>query len=103
VLVGGGARSDAVRQIVPAVLGLPVAVPAEGEWVAVGAARQAAWASSGSESPPAWPVAMHSVQDARLAPLVHEQYAAVRELTATVDQVRASMLPVGIPSDVETE
>ncbi|MGH3746200.1 MAG: FGGY family carbohydrate kinase, partial [Micromonosporaceae bacterium] len=43
-LVGGGARSAALRAIAPAILGRPVAVPEPGEHVADGAARQAAWA-----------------------------------------------------------
>ncbi|MFE1666094.1 xylulokinase [Microbacterium sp. P02] len=42
LLVGGGAQSEAVRRIAPLVLGLPVDVPAPGEYVALGAARQAA-------------------------------------------------------------
>ena len=42
LLIGGGAQSDAVRTIAPAVLGMPVEVPAPGEYVALGAARQAA-------------------------------------------------------------
>lgn len=42
LLVGGGAQSDAVRRIAPLVLGLPVDVPEPGEYVALGAARQAA-------------------------------------------------------------
>ncbi|MHC2998594.1 xylulokinase [Microbacterium sp. HJ5] len=42
LLVGGGAQSEAVRAIAPLVLGLPVEVPAPGEYVALGAARQAA-------------------------------------------------------------
>lgn len=42
LLIGGGAQSEAVRAIAPAVLGIPVEVPAPGEYVAIGAARQAA-------------------------------------------------------------
>lgn len=42
LLVGGGAQSEAVREIAPLVLGLPVEVPEPGEYVALGAARQAA-------------------------------------------------------------
>jgi xylulokinase len=42
LLIGGGAQSEAVRQIAPLVLGIPVEVPAPGEYVALGAARQAA-------------------------------------------------------------
>ncbi|MDT0158120.1 xylulokinase [Microbacterium sp. ARD32] len=52
LLIGGGAQSEAVRRIAPAVLGIPVEVPAPAEYVALGAAAQAAWALSGSR--PAW-------------------------------------------------
>ncbi|MBP6997238.1 MAG: xylulokinase [Phycicoccus sp.] len=42
LLIGGGARSEAVQRIAPDVFGLDVSVPAAGEYVALGAARQAA-------------------------------------------------------------
>lgn len=42
LLIGGGAQSEAVRRIAPGILGLPVVVPEPGEYVALGAARQAA-------------------------------------------------------------
>ncbi|MBK0419058.1 xylulokinase [Leucobacter sp. CSA1] len=42
LLIGGGAQSEAVRRIAPEILGLPVEVPTPGEYVALGAARQAA-------------------------------------------------------------
>ncbi len=54
MLVGGGARSEAVRRLAPAVLGCPVVVPEPGEYVADGAARQAAWVLSGADRPPEW-------------------------------------------------
>lgn len=52
VLIGGGARSEAVRRIAPAVWGLDVDVSATAEVVADGAARQAAWVLSGTPDPP---------------------------------------------------
>ncbi|MBT2483643.1 MULTISPECIES: xylulokinase [unclassified Microbacterium] len=42
LLIGGGAQSPAVRTIAPEVFGIPVEVPAAEEYVALGAARQAA-------------------------------------------------------------
>nr|WP_274636567.1 FGGY family carbohydrate kinase [Microbacterium bovistercoris] len=42
LLIGGGAQSAAVRAIAPAVLGVDVEVPEPAEYVALGAARQAA-------------------------------------------------------------
>jgi xylulokinase len=53
-LIGGGARSRAVRELAPQILGVPVDVPEPAEYVARGAARQAAWALAGTEGPPAW-------------------------------------------------
>jgi xylulokinase len=47
ILVGGGARSEAVQQAAAAIFGLPVLVPEPGEYVADGAARQAAGALLG--------------------------------------------------------
>lgn len=82
LLVGGGARSEAVRRIAPSVLGVPVTVPAPGEYVADGAARQAAWVLSGAGEPPHWPVVGAEVYEADPVPAVRERYAEVRELTA---------------------
>lgn len=42
LLIGGGAQSAAVREVAPRVFGIPVEVPAPGEYVALGAASQAA-------------------------------------------------------------
>ncbi|SDN40407.1 xylulokinase [Geodermatophilus siccatus] len=81
-LVGGGARSEAVRRIAPAVLGVPVLVPPPGEYVADGAARQAAWVLAGSDTPPVWPSAATEVHEADPVPAVRERYAEVRDLTA---------------------
>jgi xylulokinase len=53
-LIGGGARSRAVRELAPQLLGVPVEVPEPAEYVARGAARQAAWTLSDDQAPPAW-------------------------------------------------
>jgi xylulokinase len=53
LLLGGGSRSAAVRALAPWVFGVPVTVLAPAEYVALGAARQAAWALTGA--PPPWP------------------------------------------------
>jgi xylulokinase len=82
LLVGGGARSEAVRRVAPAVLGVPVVVPPAGEYVADGAARQAAWVLAGGDEPPAWPVGGAEVYEADPAPGVRERYAEVRDMTA---------------------
>ena len=54
VLIGGAARSAAVQQIAAGLFGLPVAVPEPAEYVALGAARQAAWVLSGEATAPRW-------------------------------------------------
>lgn len=83
-LIGGGAKSEAVRRIAPSVFGVDVHVPPAGEYVADGAARQAAWVLSGADQPPAWTAAAEAeVFRADPEPRVREQYAAVRELTAS--------------------
>ncbi len=82
ILVGGAARSRAVREIASAVLGLPVSVPQPGEYVARGAARQAAWVLSGAAEAPAWPLEDVVETHADPTPQVRERYASVREMTA---------------------
>ncbi len=56
LLIGGAAKSRAVCEIAPSVLGVPVVVPEPGEYVALGAARQAAWVLGGADEPPTWAV-----------------------------------------------
>lgn len=79
LLVGGAARSPAVRALAPAILGRPVLVPPAGEYVARGAARQAAWARSGAAAPPAWALPDTETLQADPAPAVRERYAALRD------------------------
>ncbi len=54
LLIGGGAQSAAVRTVAPIVFGVPVIIPEVAEYVAAGAARQAAWALASSAEPPRW-------------------------------------------------
>ena len=82
LLVGGGAQSEAVRAIAPAVLGVPVLVPPPGEYVADGAARQAAWVLAGGQAAPEWPRPGTVLREAEPLPHVRERYAEVRDLTA---------------------
>ena len=53
-LVGGAAKSEAIRALAPSILGVEVVVPPDGEYVALGAAKQAAWVASGAPEPPRW-------------------------------------------------
>jgi xylulokinase len=83
VLIGGGARSAAVQRIAPDVLGLPVVVPSPAEYVADGAARQAAWALAGGDTPPEWrrsePDTLAEPGDAGITESVREAYASARD------------------------
>lgn len=79
LLVGGGAGSRAVREVAPTLFGVPVVVPAPGEYVALGAARQAAWALHGSAEPPRWPAPGTQRYDGDLVSTVREQYARWRD------------------------
>ena len=83
-LIGGGARAEALRRIAPDILGAPVLVPPVGEYVADGAARQAAWVLSGEAEPPAWPMAgveRYDGSDAsrHTGQLIRDRYAQARE------------------------
>ncbi|WP_347350542.1 FGGY family carbohydrate kinase [Intrasporangium sp.] len=60
LLIGGAAASQAVREIAPGLFRAPVVVPHPAEYVALGMARQAAWALSGAGTPPAWERAIDS-------------------------------------------
>jgi xylulokinase len=89
LLVGGGAASRAVREIAPAVLGRPVHVPPAGEFVARGAARQAAWVLAGATHPPTWPLEETTVHGAEPTPWVRERYSEARE--RVLDRVTPSV------------
>jgi xylulokinase len=81
LLIGGGARSAAVQQLAPGIFGRPVLVPPTGEYVADGAARQAAWVLSGDETPPDWAQPGLREYESAAAPGVRERYAEVRGRT----------------------
>jgi xylulokinase len=83
MLIGGAARSSTLQRLAPSVFGLDITVPEPGEYVAVGAARQAAWVLSGSDEPPHWiPKDEPIVHEAGNGDTTHvrEQYAAARDL-----------------------
>ncbi|MCJ0978546.1 FGGY family carbohydrate kinase [Rhodococcus sp. ARC_M12] len=77
LLIGGGAKSAALRELAPAILGAPVIVPEPGEYVADGAARQAAWTLAGTSEPPTWAQAPSRIYEADPTPAVRERYAHV--------------------------
>lgn len=81
LMVGGGARSQALCELAPAIFGLPVDVPEPGEYVARGAARQAAWVLRGGDEPPKWAEGEIRGYEADPTPHVRQRYAEVRDLT----------------------
>ena len=72
ILVGGAARSEAMQQAIAAVFELPVTVPSPGEYVADGAARQAAAVFTGAW--PAWNDGASAIVTADPAPEVLQRY-----------------------------
>jgi xylulokinase len=97
LLIGGAAQSAAVRVVAPMVLGVPVVVPNPGEYVAHGAARQAAWALSGEPTPPPWPTPAATVgadtadvtaADAERGREVRAAYAHWRDFVHDLPEVR---------------
>jgi xylulokinase len=53
---------------------VPVVVPEPGEYVALGAATQAAWALTGVR--PSWPVPLAAAPALDYQPVIRRQYAA---------------------------
>ena len=78
MLVGGAAANPAVQEVATTVFDLPVVVPPPGEYVADGAARQAAWALLGGAEPPDWVLAGEVVRDPAPIPVIREAYSAAR-------------------------
>lgn len=81
ILIGGGAKSEAFRQIFADLVGRPVQVPEAQEFVALGAARQAAWALSGRAEPPTWSVAAAPEVDPQGSPEAYRAYLDFRRET----------------------
>jgi len=61
LLTGGAAASPAVQQVAASILG-PITLPEPAEYVAIGAARQAAWALAPEAGPPQWSVPARVVE-----------------------------------------
>jgi xylulokinase len=78
LLIGGAALNPAVQAVAAQVLDVPVTVPAPGEYVADGAARQAAWALSGTR--PGWAVSTRASSEPDLVPAIGERYRAAQAL-----------------------
>jgi xylulokinase len=74
LLIGGAALNPAVQTIAAQVFDVPVTVPQPGEYVADGAALQAAWALTGER--PTWPVLLLASPAPDYRPGIRAQYAA---------------------------
>ncbi len=74
-LTGGASQSEAVRTIASSVFGLPIVVTKPFESVAVGAARQAAWALTGEM--PTWKVPLLSTHES-----TDDDRSAAQEISA---------------------
>jgi xylulokinase len=74
LLIGGAAQNAAVQAIAAQVFDVPVEVPEPGEYVAAGAAVQAAWALTGAR--PSWPVVIAAAPSPDHRAIIREQYAA---------------------------
>jgi xylulokinase len=74
VLIGGAAASKAVQEIAATLFNVPVHIPPAAEYVADGAARQAAWALSGAKNPPTWEIKGSVVKEVNYQESVRKAY-----------------------------
>lgn len=81
ILIGGAAKNPAVSQIAAALFGREVLVPPAGEYVANGAARQAAWALLGGDAAPIWDLGKIEKVSAAATPDVIARYRTLRDQT----------------------
>jgi len=86
LLVGGAAANPAVGAVASTLFEVPVVVPPPGEYVADGAARQAAWILAGGDEPPVWA----QVREGAAVEYAPAPNAAVREAYA---RARFSLYP----------
>jgi xylulokinase len=82
LLIGGAAHSQAVQRIAAQVFDVPVVVPSPGEYVADGAAVQAAWVLSGER--PHWPLQLAAEPAPDHQPVITTQYARFAHNAATI-------------------
>jgi xylulokinase len=81
LLIGGAAKNPAVTQIASSLFGREVLIPPAGEYVADGAARQAAWALSESTDAPIWNFGEVQKVNAVATPSVFAKYQELRDRT----------------------
>lgn len=73
LMTGGAAQNAAVQHIAAQVFDVPVEIPTPGEYVAIGAALQAAWTLTGSR--PAWSVTTQAAPAPDYCASIRQQYA----------------------------
>ncbi|MGA4670363.1 xylulokinase [Propionibacteriaceae bacterium Y1923] len=76
-LIGGAAKSAAVQSILPEIIDVPIAVPEPGEYVAQGAAMQAAAALTGDF--PKWDREVQHLEQKEQKPIIMEQHEAAKQ------------------------
>jgi xylulokinase len=81
LIIGGAAKNPAVGQIASALFGRPVVIPPAGEYVADGAAKQAAWALLGGDTAPVWNLGKAMQIESASTPEVLEKYRTLRDAT----------------------
>ena len=74
LIIGGAAQNPAVAAIAAQVFAVHVELPQPGEYVALGAAVQAAWALTGTR--PSWPVDVSAAPAQDTRAIIREQYLA---------------------------
>ncbi|PPJ20735.1 xylulokinase [Nocardia nova] len=83
LLIGGASRSAFVAETAAEIFGAAVTVPDPEEYVALGAARQAAWAWRADTGPPRWPAAatveFPAPEDGAVGSRIRDAYAQARE------------------------
>ncbi|MGP3984518.1 xylulokinase [Streptomyces sp. KR80] len=89
LLIGGAAKAPVVGEAAAEIFGTAVTVPRPDEYVALGAARQAAWALSGALQPPAWPASGGTE-----VPAPSDGGAAGRRIRQAYTQARLSLYDV---------
>jgi xylulokinase len=81
LLIGGAAKNPAISSIASSLFGREVLVPQPGEYVADGAARQAAWALLGGATPPQWNLGEVTSTQSPATPGVVDAYRTLRDRT----------------------
>jgi len=81
ILIGGAIQNAAVQTIAAQVFDIPVTIPAPGEYVARGAALQAAWTLAGSAQ--RWPVDTVAAPEPSFCPVIRNQYRAASAIPTT--------------------